>query len=310
VGFCCEVILQYNKPPLTFAEQATLLIERGLLAEKDILVKRLQQVNYYRLSGYLYPYRQTDSNIFVPGTTLEKVWRYYTFDRRLRLVVMDAIERVEVSVKTQLVYVLARQTGAFGYTTAQNFPNLQIENYTNWLNKVITKEVNRSKETFVSHFRVKYGDTHKFLPLWMLSEIMSFSCILTMYRGVPDSIKKQIAAFYNIPDKVLTSWLQTINVIRNICAHHCRLWNRELGVKPLLPSRHKYPQWYVPIQISQNRIFGVLTILRYCLIIIAPQSKWQNRLLDLFNEYPDISRKSMGFPDNWDCSPLWQSKKA
>ncbi|MDR1996907.1 MAG: Abi family protein [Candidatus Margulisbacteria bacterium] len=299
--------MQYGKPPLSFEQQADLLIGRGLIADKAFLVKRLQQVNYYRLSGYLYPYRQPD-NTFQADTAFEKIWRHYTFDRRLRLrlIVMDAIERVEVSIKTQLVYALSMQTGAFGYTAAQTFPNLKVEDYTNWLNKVVTKEVNRSKETFVSHFRAKYGDTHKFLPLWMLSEIMSFGCVLTMYRGVTTEIKKEISASYGVPDLVLTSWLHTISVIRNTCAHHCRLWNRELGVKPLLPNKHKYPQWHVPVAIPQNRIFGVLTILRYWLSIIAPQSKWTERLLDLLDEYPEISRGHMGFPDNWTDSPLWQ----
>ena len=135
---------------------------------------------------------------------------------------------------------------------------------------------------------------------------MSYGCMLTMYKGISDSIKKEIAVHYGIPDKVLTSWLQTINVMRNICAHHSRLWNRELGVKPFIPRKQKYPQWHVPVEIPQNRIFGVLTILRYLLSIIAPQSKWESRLLGLLDEYPEISRRSMGFPDNWKESPLWK----
>lgn len=296
--------MRYDKGHLSFEAQADLLISRGLEADKALLISRLENVNYYRLSGYLYPYRNED-NTFKPGTTLTRVWRHYTFDRRFRLMVMDAIERVEVSVRTRLIYELSAINGAFGYAEHSAVPNLSAADYTRWLED-INKEIGRSKETFVKHFKVKYGDTHPFLPLWMAGEIMPFGGTMTMYRGVSDDVKKRIAAYYSVSDEVLTSWLHTINVVRNICAHHGRLWNRELGVKPIIPRKQKYPQWHDPVVIPQNRIFGVLTILRYFLKIAAPQSKWENRLLDLLGEYPEISRWGMGFPDNWRESPLWK----
>jgi abortive infection bacteriophage resistance protein len=104
---------------------------------------------------------------------------------------------------------------------------------------------------------------------------------------------------------VFTSWLQTINVVRNICAHHCRLWNRQFGVKPLLPNEHKYPDWHKPVRINQSKVFGLLTILRYFLTIIAPQSRWRERLFVLLEEYSEIERSCMGFPNNWQKLPLW-----
>lgn len=296
--------MKYDKGHLSFEAQADLLIQRGLIADRTLLISRLENINYYRLSGYLYPYRQPDDT-FKPGTTLDRVWRHYTFDRRFRLSVMDAVERVEVSVRTRLIYELSAISGAFGYVEHAAVPKLNTADYTRWLED-INKEINRSKETFVKHFKSKYGDTHPFLPLWMAGEIMPFGGTMTMYRGVSDDVKKRIALYYGVSDEVLTSWLHTINVVRNICAHHGRLWNRELGVKPLIPRKQKYPQWHDPVVIPQNRVFGVLTILRYFLKIAAPQSKWESRLLDLMGEYPEISRWSMGFPDNWRESPLWK----
>ena len=295
--------MNYDKPPISFAEQADLLIKRGLIADRALLIDRLKNVNYYRLSGYLYPYRLANDD-YKPGTTFEKVWRHYTFDRQLRLIVIDAIERFEVSIKTQIIYALAHSTGAFGYAKAENFPQLSPTDHTRLL-KTITEEADHSKEKFVDHFRAKYGDTHEYLPLWITGEIISFGCALTIYRGIPDQIKRNIAAHYGIPDAVLTSWLQTINVIRNICAHHSRLWNKELGVRPFIPRKNKYPQWHAPVAISQHRIFGILTILYYLLKITAPQSQWKTRLNSLLDKYPEISRWSMGFPDNWKESPLW-----
>lgn len=296
--------MKYDKPPISFEEQADRIIQRGLIVEKSLLVDRLKSVNYYRLSGYLFPYRQS-GDTFKPGTTFEQVWRHYTFDRRLRLAIMDGIERIEVSIRTQLIYALAHATQAFGYTDPNNLPGLKADEHSRLL-KTIIDDATHSKEIFVGHFRTKYGDVHANLPLWVVGEVMSFGATLTMYRGSSDTIKQDIASHYRIPDEVLTSWLKTINVIRNICAHHSRLWNRELGFKPYIPRKNKYPEWHEPVVIPQNRVFGILTIIRYLLTIIAPQSRWEARLLVLLGEYSEISRQSMGFPDNWKDSPLWK----
>jgi abortive infection bacteriophage resistance protein len=296
--------MKYDKPPLSFEEQADRMIQRGLIADRSLLVERLKQVNYYRLSGYLFPYRQPDDR-FKPGTTFEKAWRHYAFDRRLRILVMDAVERVEVGIRTQLIYNLSHQFGPFGYCDFGSFPKLEKKQYDKWI-KELREEAERNREIFVEHFRDRYGDKHKDLPLWMIGEIMSFGKILTIFNGCADSVRRSIAREYGVEDLILKSWLGALNVIRNVCAHHGRLWNRELGYKPYIPREQKYPQWHIPVKIPQNRIFGILTILRYLLKIIAPQSRWESRLLALLEEYPEISRWSMGFPDNWKDSLLWK----
>ena len=295
--------MKYTKPPLTFSEQADLLLRRGLQADRDDLIQKLQAVNYYRLSGYLYPFRQADDT-FRPGTTLEIVWSRYTFDRQLRLLMMDAIERVEVAVRTQLAYHFAHTYGPFAYLDPANFPGLKSEEYEKWLAE-LREEIQRSREPFVTHFRNKYGDSHTDLPIWMVAEVMSFGKVLTMFRGVATDLQKQIANEYSIPDEVMRSWLLALNTIRNICAHHGRLWNRELGNKPKMPNIRKYPEWHQPISIGNNRVFGILTILHYLLRKISPLSLWYNRLITLLNSFPNIPQKDMGFSENWGTSLLW-----
>jgi len=298
--------MKYDKPPLKFEQQAELFISRGLIAEKSLLIERLKNVSYYRLSGYLFPYRNIDDT-FKTGTTLNVVWRHYTFDRTLRFIIMDAIERVEVSVRTQLIEELSHSVGPFGYLEKSAFPKLDNEKYAAWLKK-IKEEIKRSKnrEHFVDNFFAKYGDCHKYLPLWMTGEIMSFGSTLTMFNGAHPEIKRKLANYYKIPDEVLKSWLLTLNTIRNICAHHGKLWDRELRLKPKKPNYNKYREWYEPVGIQNNRIFVILTILKFLLRTIAPQSMWDKRLLRLFDEYKDISLIDMGFPEKWKESPLWK----
>jgi abortive infection bacteriophage resistance protein len=95
-------------------------------------------------------------------------------------------------------------------------------------------------------------------------------------------------------------------MVRNICAHHGRLWNRVLGNKPKLPLENKYPGWHIPVKIPNDKVFVVLSILNYLLGIIAPQSRWKSRLLSLLDEYPKVCRSDMGFLDNWQESLLWK----
>ena len=297
--------MKYEKPPLTFERQAENLISSGLLADKNTLISMLQHVNYYRLSGYLYPYKNIDGS-FKSKTTFEEVWKYYNFDRHLRLLVLDAVEKIEISIRTKLIYYIAHNTNAFGYFDLCCYPNRTAEEYS-YLIKAITSEVNRSNEIFVKHFFTKYGDIHKILPIWMAGEIISLGCTLNIYKGISNEIKQEVASSYGLSDKILLSWLKTLHAIRNICAHHCRLWNRILGVKPLIPRKNKYPEWHEPSTISNDKIFGVLTIFNYLISIIDKESGWKNLLLALLSKYPEVNVLEMGFPDNWKKFIFWKN---
>jgi len=293
----------YTKPPLTYIEQANLLLSRGLIADKNDLIKKLKAVSYYRLSGYWHPFRNPNDT-FKPGTTLEEIWKRYTFDRQLRLLVIDAIERVEVSVRTQMVYRHSHQYGAFGYTNPANLPKLSTDEFSYLIDSIeIEKKKKRNKEDFLRHYCDTYQETY--LPLWIAAEVMAFGTTLTMFKGLEQRLKQNIAVDYGISDSVLQSWLVALNGTRNICAHHGRLWNRELGYRPMIPRPNKHPQWHTPVRVSGNRVFAILTILRYMLKLIAPQSRWQSRLEELFRKYPEIPLRLMGFPENWKECPIW-----
>jgi abortive infection bacteriophage resistance protein len=283
--------MEYVKPALTYEHQATQLMNRGLVCEADELIARLKSVSYFRLSGYWFPFRQDDDS-FADGTTLAAVWRRYTFDRHLRLLVLDAIERVEVCVRTELVYQLAHRQGPFGYRVAANLPGLKPDEHT----------------AFIEHFKKTYGDVHALPPYWMITELMAFGTLQRLYRGSPNNAKRIIAERFDVSAVVMDSWLSTLSTIRNICAHHGRLWNRELGHKPKIPQ--KDPRWHDPVEVLGNRAFGVLTILKYLLADVAPQSRWPNRLDDLYLQYPDVPQSQMGYPDNWLDCPIWRERDA
>ena len=297
--------MKYTKPPLTFEQQVDLLIQRGMTGDRDAMISRLSVVNYYRLAGYWHPFKDANDQ-FRPGTSFEEVWIRYVFDRRLRLVMIDAIERIEIAVRSLLAYEHAHVYGPFAYCDdPSTLPKLDAGRLGDFLTRV-QDETSRSKELFVDHFFNKYGDSHPYLPVWEATEVMTMGTLLTFYRGAPHLVKKAVASRFDMPDEVLSSWLLTLNAVRNICAHHGRLWNRTLGIKPWIPRVAEYPDWHYPVRIENDKVFGLLTVCRYCLRYVAPQSGWSQRLAGLLAEFPSIPLADMGFPANWQDSPLWK----
>ena len=298
--------MKYRKEALTFEQQADRLLNRGLTADRDELITRLSSVSYYRLSGYLYPFRCSDSNHYLEGTCFQSVWDRYCFDRRLRVLTLDAIERIEVSVRTKAVYYFSHAHGPFGYCDVGALPKLENSKYLEW-RLSLKKETARSREPFKQAFVNKYTE-HKDLPLWMLAELMSMGSLQTFIKGAAPQIKRQIAADYGYPDELFCSWFLSLYAARNICAHHSRFWNRVLGYPPKMPNPKFFPQWHGEHKLSDNRSGVILMICRAWLRQISPTSRWHHRLEALFEEYPDISPVHLGLPEDWVQHPIWTGK--
>ena len=222
------------------------LIEKGMSGDRDEIASRLAVVGAHRLAEYWMPFVGTDGR-FVSGTSFESVWSRYAFDRRLRLLIFDAVERIEVCLKAQL----AIYAGSWADVSSLTF-----------------------------------GAARRF-----------FDAASTAAVKVP------VAKAFGVHHVVLSSWLESLLLLRNVVAHHGRVWNRQIGAQPKIPK--KDAAWHTPVEISGDRVFVLLTICRHCLRQIAPQSAWQKRLEALFAEFPQVPLSRLGFPDNWKQSPLW-----
>jgi abortive infection bacteriophage resistance protein len=302
--------MKYTKPALSFHEQANLLLSRGLVVGDPMgLENYLQQVNYYRLSGYWFNFKVIDpvtgSETFKPGTTFQMIRDRYEFDRKLRLLLMDAIERIEVAIfRTRMVEAHTTLYGPFGYTALKNYnPKFSQADF-NKLLVDISDDEGRSHEEFIRRYRSKYS-FETYLPLWMVTELMSFGQLLTLYRNQHLFLKQAISHQFNLYPMVLDSWLLTLNYIRNSCAHHARLWNRPLPLPIKLPDKKYDVRWYNPVPIPNNKIFSVFTTVQYLLKYIVPANQWKSSIQQLFAAYPAIPLQPMGFPENWLSTLLW-----
>ncbi len=297
-------MVRFAKPALSLDQQVELLVRRGMQGDWKDIRRRLASVNYYRLSAYWHTFRD-DSDQLRPDTHFETVWERYVFDRELRLLVMDALERIEVAVRARLAYEHATRGGAFAYEADP--AALFAHNSTKRADffRRLREDLDRSHEPFVLHFKKKYGDVHSWPPVWVAAEVLSFGGILSLFRGSPRGIQRAVADHFGVPDAVFESWMLTLNVVRNICAHHGRFWNREIGMPPKLPRLHRAPEWHTPVRLSNDRAFAVLTILAHCLHHIARGSRWARRFNALLEKYPRIPVIQMGIPPNWRECPVW-----
>jgi abortive infection bacteriophage resistance protein len=258
----------FAKPATTHAQQVALLQQRGMVIDDPAAAEfYLQHLNYYRLGAYWLPFEADHAtHTFKPSTHFAQVLDLYVFDRELRLLVLDAIERVEVSVRSQWAYQLAHQHGPHAHldVTLAFKPHLWQTN----IDK-LSDEVGRSDEAFIKHLQNTYSESLP--PVWAVCEVMSLGLLSRWYNNLkPMPTRRAIAAAYGVDEKVLESWLRHLSLVRNTCAHHSRLWNREFTITPLLP-RNKPAGLAAQFHVGSRKLYNALVILLHCMDVIAPQ---------------------------------------
>ncbi len=291
----------FAKPPATYDQQIDLLKQRGMVIDDDITAKfYLQHLNYYRLGAYWLPFEANHStHQFKPNTNFNDILNLYIFDRELRLLVLDAIERIEVSVRGQWAYQLAHKHGAHTHLDANLF---DTKHYQSNLKK-LSEEVNRSDEIFIKHYLSTYNELLP--PVWVVCEVMSLGQLSRWYNSLkPKATRRAIADVYGIDEYVLQSWMHHLSLVRNICAHHSRLWNREFTITPNLPKSK-------PIHLTKEfitgsrKLYNTLVILLHCLDTIAGQHHWRTKFNELIAKH-NITVVDMDFPADWMKCRIWQ----
>lgn len=288
--------MRYAKPALSYPDQLALLITRNLdCGDHARAIEWLERIGYYRLSAYFIPFRHPVTHDFRPGAGLDKILDLYKFDGGLRLLTMQAMDRIEVAVRAVITYEMALEQGPFGYIDPANF--VPAYDHPSLL-RLIVREEGRSSETFVDHYRTKYT-SELYLPIWMATELISFGTMSRMYASLRAKLRKRIAHRFNQPAPVFLSWLHALTAIRNVCAHHSRLWNKELAVKPVLPN-----SWNAQ-GIDNSRFYVIALIIQTLLLEVSPQSGWKNRLKEHLDDYPAVDVTQMHFPVDWYQHAPW-----
>ena len=306
--------MRYNKPALSFDQQAELLIERGVEAEKPNLIEFLRQVNYYRVSGYLYPFKESaDSEGFIEGTILTEIKKRYYFDSELRLLILSAVEKIEVTILRTLIVeqmTMKDKHGPFWFLDISKFkdlPHFPESFHDDFIE--FNKEKLLDKTTdFITGYRNKYTEEEA-LPFWIIVEKMTFGHMAQLIGNLQRSDRIELARKFDLPYKVFGSWIQALNFIRNACAHHDRVWNRYIPIQPRIPDRKTIPGFYQPVMVKESnknpRVFPILVIIQYILNYIEPKNQFGGKLQSLLEDYQGLPYEEIGFPKNWELIPFW-----
>jgi abortive infection bacteriophage resistance protein len=294
--------MRFTKPPLSYEDQLDRLQERGLVvADRREALHYLSQLNYYRLGAYWLPFESDHStHALRSGTTFEQVLNLYIFDRELRLLTLDALERVEVSVRAGWAYHMAHTHGSHCHLRRALFKDRW--NYS-WQRQQLEQSVSHSQEAFIRHLRQEYNEPLP--PVWALVEVMTFGQISqwfgnTRYRSDRDAVARR----YGIDERVLVSAMHHLTTVRNTCAHHGRLWNREFTVIPKVPNRGPRALLQSLRNDGDRRLYNTLVLLLFLMNTVNPGHHWRSRLTALLASH-DINTEAMGFPSDWRIRPLW-----
>lgn len=298
----------FEKKATTIEEQISLLKLRGMIIEDDnTALYSLQHISYYRLSGYWYPFQHdTRRHLFRSKTSFGKIINRYNFDKELRMVLFSAIESLEVSLRTKMTNIIATELSPWWFENASNFRdfNRHCE-----LMQTIRRDVSKSKDSFILSHRKRYAKDNRNPPSWKTFEVLSLNTLSKLYDELNSSIaSKRILAneYRSINNEYFSNWLQSISILRNICAHHGRLINRSFSVSPRIITATPHPWLSNPSQFINNKdLYIRICIIKYLLDAIGKGSHFKAILFTLFAQYPNINLSSFGFTSGWKKEPLW-----
>lgn len=320
----------YQKPYLNPLQQVALLKSRGMVITDEAKAEEcLARIGYYRLSAYWYPFRETVvteggeektevvSDNFKAGTQFSLCLNLYVFDKKLRLLVLDGLERIEVGIRTDIALLLGQKgrdahrdpAMLHGKFAKKINPITGLTGHQKWLDKQ-DRLFQDSKEEFVKHFKSRYPQSP--LPIWMAVELWDFGMLSYFFSGMRVVDKDAIAAQYGVGDgQTLESWLRSLNVVRNTCAHHSRLWNKQLVITPKWPREETAPSLHHVLSDARfhNRFYAAAVMIRHLLCRINPSTTWGQRLGEVVALLPDspyLNSINAGFPHDWKTLKLWK----
>ncbi|MDR1172062.1 MAG: Abi family protein [Bacteroidales bacterium] len=306
-----------NKPAYTITDQVALLKQRGMIFRDEAQARdRLQNISYYRLKGYWWDMQSdTTQHLFHPDACFEEVLDRYDFDRKLRLILFGGIERIEIAVRTSLIYHLSLAYGGLWYLNPVLFNQTTVN--INGINKTVhlwvldelQKEFARSQELFIKDHQRRYPGQPA--DAWKILEVASLGTLSKLYKNLKINLPERslIANKMGINSPhVFSGWLESIAYIRNIIAHHSRLWSRTMVKRPGMQLNNPQGAWFSqPLRQGQiDKPFSTISCMVYLCSFLSRPQDMKRDIINLISAYPRVPVYKYGFFNGWQTEPLWK----
>lgn len=327
--------VEYKKRHLSYNEQVELLVSRGLeVRDHAHAVRDLKRIGYYRLSGYLYAFRQIEEipdeersvgerrirrlDTFEPSVSWDQIIKLSDFDQRLRRCLLDGVQQIEVGLRVRVAYTLGKR-GPFAHldeksldrkACAQLDPPTQQRAFDLFLDKYEEQRRQANQEEYVKHFLVKYEGQ---VPIWAATEFLTMGSLIRLYTLLHLNDRRSVAREFGVKNhEVLHGWLKALNVLRNRCAHNARIWNRATVYPPdkIHPTMVDEELRHL-VGKATSKLYFLAALNMYLLRRTDPSTRWASDFRTTMGKFPaelpiHTPENAMGFPMDWRTESLWR----
>lgn len=298
--------MKYEKKAINISKQIKLLQDRGLkIHDQDKASHYLGNISYYRLRAYTYPFQDNEdpNHPFVEEVSFNEILSLYVFDRQLRVLIFNAIEKIEIAFRTQIIHRYALEFGPFWHLETKLYNNSRF-----FAQHIASpeKEIGRSKETFIKHYKANYTEPDT-PPAWMALEVSSLGLLSKIFYNLrrDKGPKDDVVKYFGLKDvDTVENWLHCFSLLRNLCAHHSRVWNRRM-TKMRMPRKTLHP-FLKNKKVLPYKVYTYLSAINYILNIISPGHNFKKNVLALMANCPLAQEKEMGFPEKWENENFWK----
>lgn len=294
----------YPKPPLQNTQLINKMQTSGIqISDVAGAEKILLEIGYYRLKGYFFDLIDPVTKKVPTGTTFDMILKIYEFDAKLSHILFEFLTKIEIALRARLVDALS----IFNDTLIYNDPSVFDDKEYYWKNQAsIASEIAQSNDVFIKHNFDKHDGA---IPIWAVVEVMSFGTLSKVTKTLKTKGTQSaysILAFHYpfktpkgniaIPSKaMLSSWIQAVSVMRNICAHNSRIYNRSFTTIPKLIATdviNPAPKF--------NGVYQIILAMKYLRSSDDSWKQFVSNLNSLFSKYSNVvTPNKLHFPNDW-----------
>lgn len=261
-------------------------IQRGIeVKNRKEAIHRLKHLSYYKLKEFASFFRQTNG-LYKEGTFFETIIQNFYYDKNLRMEFLKCSEKIELSIKARICYVLGAKYGAFGYLKFHSWCDRSIAKEVvlreedNFKRKILKKMRVFSDNQLVKEFILENPDK-KYLSIWRVSEVLTFGEVLSLFNMMSHQNKISVVKNYGLYVDEFISYSNCIKLIRNLCAHNMAIINLKLKTVPMLNNQLE------SLLSDSKKIMTPILIMTYFVKIINPRYNFK----DLFHTISQILEK-------------------